>query len=165
MSRVLGDTVGSIGENKPSMLTLAQFQALYGPGWILADGSSCAGSKYAAITGFTTVPDHRGVGLRGKNNGRSDGNQNPDGELALGSFQSDAFGSHNHGGGSHVHDVRVVNYNTNPDGEIGPKGDSPYAPDHPGTVTSAPNSTVIQMQGGNETRMKNNTVNIFIRIN
>ena len=57
-----GLPVGSIVH---SMLTLSQFQALSGTGWVLADGGSCTGSTYSSVTGYNTVPDVRGTFLRG----------------------------------------------------------------------------------------------------
>lgn len=80
-----------IGMIIPSMLTEAQFQALNGTSWVLAQGQTATGTAYASITGQSTIPDLRGMFLRGKNNGRVDGNQDSGGERALGSFQSDAL--------------------------------------------------------------------------
>lgn len=85
-------TVGSIlpvGTIIHSMLTTAQFQTQYGTNWVLADGSSCTGTKYASVTGATTVPDMRGKFLRGKNNGASGASYNPDGDLVLGTYTAD----------------------------------------------------------------------------
>src|ERR1700761_330867 len=77
--------VGSIVD---SLLTEAQFQAQLGnpnpATWILADGRNVAGSTYTDITGNSNIPDFRGLFRRGKNNGRADGFQNPDGEIGLG---------------------------------------------------------------------------------
>ena len=74
----------------------AALQALRGAGWVLADGRSVTGSAYATITGTTAIPDMRGLFLRGKNNGRTDGNKNPDGDLGLGAIQGDQIVSHVH---------------------------------------------------------------------
>jgi hypothetical protein len=82
---------GVIGEVKSCMLTEAQMQLAAGPGWILADGRSVAGSLYEIITGDSSVPDMRGQFLRGKNNGRIDGAEDPDGERDLGDSQVDAL--------------------------------------------------------------------------
>ncbi len=79
-----------------SMLTEAQYQALNGPGWVLADGRSVVGSAYAVLTGNTVAPDLRGQVLRGKNNSRADGQQDPAGEIALGTQQPDAIIQHTH---------------------------------------------------------------------
>jgi hypothetical protein len=104
------------------------------------------GSTYAAITGATTVPDMGGRTLRGKNNGNG---VNPDGELSLGAIQGDQFGSHTHvvqgyGAGSAAAFIR---------NDLG--GNANLRNLQPPTAAS----------GGNETRMKNVTVNIFIKIN
>ncbi|MCK5355243.1 MAG: hypothetical protein KAJ63_09005 [Methyloprofundus sp.] len=64
--------------------------------WVLADGKDVSGSAYAQVTGNSHIPDFRGVFLRGKNNGRNDGNENPDGDLALGIYQADIFAEHTH---------------------------------------------------------------------
>lgn len=152
-----------IGMIISSMLTEIQFQATNGVGWILADGRNVAGSQYATTTGLTTVPDLRGMVLRGKNNGRADGNQNPDGDSALGAFQSHQFGSHNHGGGSHAHNMTSNGTNGNA-GTAAPYS-SVAGPSYTNTDDIQASGTIISTEGGNETRMKNVTVNHFIKIN
>jgi hypothetical protein len=138
-----------IGTIIPSMLTQAQFNGQVGSGyWVIADGSSCTGTAYASVTGYVTVPDLRGVFLRGKNNGRSDGNQNPDGDLTLGTYQADAFASHTH------------SYPA--DGDNGLQNNN-HASN--GNGTGGTNSNTVASAGGNETRAKNVTVNYFIRVN
>jgi microcystin-dependent protein len=57
---------GNIGDMRHSMLSLAQFQSINGTGWVLADGSSCVGTKYQTITGNANIPDLRGRVLAGK---------------------------------------------------------------------------------------------------
>lgn len=180
MPKLLGDVNGSIGSVEQSMLTEIQYQALYGFGWIISDGRSVTGSRYSSITGSANVPDLRGVAIRGKNNGRSDGNQNPDGDLALGTYQGDLFTQHDHGGGSHTHNGNTSTENTNghrinygePFGIVGYQGGASYPSSNNGSLnhthsftTNGPNSTVAIIQGGNETRMRNGTANNFIRIN
>jgi hypothetical protein len=137
-----------IGTVVHSVLTLAQYQSLAGSGWVLAEGQSIVGSALHSLTGMTNAPDARGKSLRGKNNGASGINYNPDGDLALGSYQADAFASH-----SHQH---VLYGQTTTGGSYGipPQGSNPTA--QYGTTSSV---------GGNETRMKNITTNIFIKIN
>lgn len=134
-----------VGMIAHSMLTLAQFQAINGTGWVLADGGSIAGTKYAAITGTASAPDLRGMVLRGKNNSRADGNQNPDGESALGTYQADQIVSHTHPGNYAV-------TNTSSGWLLNGGNNVNFF----GTIANA---------GGNETRMKNVTVNIFIKVN
>lgn len=45
-----------IGEVKFASLTLEQFQTIAGTNWILANGQSSVGTKYALLTGNNTVP-------------------------------------------------------------------------------------------------------------
>lgn len=78
-----------VGAIMAAMLTQTQFQQQCGSEWVLADGSSASGTRYNSITGNANLPDLRGMYLRGKNNSRSDGNQDPDGEVALGTYQAD----------------------------------------------------------------------------
>jgi len=149
MPKLLDDSMGPIGSVIQSMLTESEFQSLYGTGWVLADGRSVTGSRYAAIKSTTTVPDMRGVFLRGKNNGRADGNQNPDGELAIGSYQADEIKGHAHS----------VNYLT---GAALNGGTFNFNATNVNTSTG---SASTSSAGGNESRPKNVTVNNFIRIN
>lgn len=130
-----------------AFLTEAQFQSQMGTQWILCDGRNVAGSDYAVLTGNTVVPDARGLVIRGKNNGRADGNQNPDGELAVGAFQADAFASHGHS-------LTGLNSGT---------GAAAFPPGGAGATLVMP--TAVNANGGNETRMKNLTGNHFIKIN
>ena len=64
--------------------------------WTLADGKIVSGTTYAALSANSPIPDLRGLFLRGKNNKRGDGHENPEGELALGQFQDDKFQEHMH---------------------------------------------------------------------
>jgi hypothetical protein len=150
--------VGTIVE---TMLTEAQFQAEVGnTNWILADGRNVAGSRYTTVTGNSNIPDLRGVFLRSKNNGRSDGNQNPDGDLALGTFQADMYASHNHPDPGHFHNLGAgylanTSYGSN---------NNTYM-DQTTVRSTFTAFTNIQPAGGNETRSKNVTVNCMIRVN
>lgn len=140
-----------VGSVMHSMLTTAQFTSQVGVGdWLLADGSSCAGTRYASLTGATTVPDLRGIILRGKNNGRSTSSGNSDGDLSLGTYQADQLQDH-------FHSVKWA-YNAGVD--YG--GDNNTGMDQNTTYNSgAANSANV----GNETRPRSVTVNIFIRVN
>lgn len=160
-----------------SRLTEAQFQSQNGIGWVLMDGRNVAGSLYAQITGINVLDDARGLVLRGKNNGRSDGNQNPDGDLALGAFQNQNFASHGHTQAQHRHteslsdgiaEANVASLfrsgwvNTaNP--VVGYGGIFNTSNGRRGLTTYQ--TPVINDNGGNETRMRNLTVNTFIKIN
>jgi hypothetical protein len=147
-----------VGTVVHSMLTLAQFQSIYGTTWVLADGGSATGSMYAAVTGSSTVPDMRGQFLRGKNNGRADGNQDPDGERLAGNLQGHQFASHNHGGSTAAQNLSR-NFGA---------GTGAYAAGTHGTDTTRAEGShahTINAEGGNETRPRNVAVNIFIKIN
>ena len=139
---------GVIGDVKTSMLSEAQFQALRDSSWILMDGRSVVGSGYETITGNTNIPDARGLVLRGKNNGRSDGKENPDGDVALGTFQDHEIVSHSH--------QKILAPQPAGAGNGTPQSSA-------GSETLRPTSN--NATGGNETRMRNTTVNFFIKIN
>jgi len=153
-------TMGVVGQIASSMLTEAQFQSINGPSWVLMDGRSVAGSEYATLTGNSTIPDARGMVLRGKNNGRIDGNQNPAADRSLGEYEADQFQGHwhqvsfyreQHPNGSGSTDYQFtgpINTNLN---------DHVRSP-----VTDGTNGVP---RTGAETRMKNITVNHFIKIN
>lgn len=60
--------------------------------WRLADGSSAAGTDWAAKTGRTNLPDIRGRFVRGKDNGASNAPTDP----ALDTVVADSIKSHDH---------------------------------------------------------------------
>lgn len=170
---------GNIGDFRESMLTLIQFQAINGPGWVLANGQSCVGSYYEEITGNTTVPDARGTVIRGKDNGSG---RNSSGDTALGTYQSDQNKSHAHGassgnnsvGHSHAYtDTRATWFVPTRMASI--VGGANAVSTDPGNATdnlttggeSAAHSHAITVNsdGGSEALMKNTTANIFIKIN
>lgn len=159
-------TSGVIGEIKASMMTLVQFQAQFGTNWVLANGGSAIGTKYATITGNVTLPDCRGMSLRGKNNGRADGNQNPDGDVALGTMQLDSMQNHAHPLGF---DIGTKNQGSDSLGNSGTR----FANGSTGSAngTFQPYLSGPTLDAGNgaprvagETRMKNVTVNYFIKV-
>lgn len=146
-----------VGDVRYSMLTEAEFQAQNGTNWVLMDGRNVAGSRYAAIKSVSTIPDHRGIAPRMKNNGRSDGSQNPDGDLALGTMQNDALQGH-------FHSV------SNAD-KVSTSG-GPWAPSGGGGALNSVSVNGPSNDGGsgsprtaNETRSRNLTMNAFIKIN
>lgn len=141
-----------VGDVRTSSLTEAQYQTEADGTWVLADGRDVTGSVYETITGNSTIPDLRGIFLRGKNNGRSDGNENPDGELATGTFQDDEIGSH-------THSLSVRSNNGAPN-----LNDNGYYASLDGSGTQGAKQTA-EASGGNETRPKAVTVNYFIKIN
>lgn len=60
------DDIG-IGNIIANAMTVTQFTAIHGNAYVVCDGSSCIGSRYHEITGYTSVPDLRGAFLRGYN--------------------------------------------------------------------------------------------------
>lgn len=156
-SLVNGQHIYQVGDVIHSMLTEAQFTSLRGEGWVMMDGRSVVGSVYEQITGSSTVPDARGQVLRCKNNGRSDGQQDPDGERALGSQQSHQIQSHNH----------VAGFGENRGGyaRYGLQSGLSSAFQYAGTGFSHTQAPLTSATGDNETRMKNICVNIFIKVN
>lgn len=142
ISRIVADSL-PIGTIVHSLLTESQFQEKLSTNWVLFDNRSIAGSLLSTLYGSSTLPDARGAVLRGKDHGLG---RNPDGDTALGTYQADEYESHSHtipyiaSGGSGGTN-RDLDPNVNP-----------------ATMSSG-------SSGGNETRMKNITVNIFIKIN
>ncbi len=121
--------------------------------WAPADGRVIQGSRYHAITNQNTVPDLRGMFLRGLNEfevsvPRKDGLQDPDGTgRVAGSFQVDTFESH-----QHKQDA-PRNFNSNG----GNNGNGRWAGHRKDDETSP--------SGDNETRPKNVAVYYYIKIN
>jgi hypothetical protein len=140
-----------VGSVVGSMLTEGVFQTETSVAWILADGRNVSGSAYSTKSGFSNVPDLRGVVPRGKNNGRSAASGNADGDLALGTYQGDQLGSHTHG-----HDQNFTGTNFTQDVDNGSnKSNTDYGLAY----------LNIHAAGGNESRGRNVTVNYMIRIN
>lgn len=153
-------TIGSIlpvGTVLHSMLSVAQFQAQYGTNWVLADGSSCTGTKYASVTGATTLPDMRGRFLRGKSH--ASGN-NPDGDLALGTYTADRTGPHNH-----QQRVRLGTSSVDASVPSGAGFGPVYTSNYTEVNESASGPLNTKNNTGTETAPRSITVNIFIRIN
>jgi microcystin-dependent protein len=108
-------TVGGIvGAIQQSVLTETQFAVAAGhdaANWVLADGRSVAGSKYAQITGNANVPDLRGAFIRAAGqNANSQSNWNGG---TVGSWHNDttraprntAFSGTTSDPGNHTHPV------------------------------------------------------------
>lgn len=164
-TREYGDTVLMllkallpVGSIIHSVLTEAQFQNIVGNGWVLYDDRDITGSKLHQLTGFTNLHDARGLTLRGKNNSRSDGKQNPGGDLGIGEYQADAFQGHSHSmpryAGNHTLNTTYMATGTSQNGTVD-TGSS-------GVTTLPPYGSPRVAE---ETRGKSLTVNIFIKIN
>jgi hypothetical protein len=149
-----------IGSIVPSLLTPVQFAKEAGDPptfdlikskWTLADDKGkVPGTRYAELTENSAIPDVRGTFLRGKNNGRRDGRENPENK-ELGEFQDDQFQDH-------VHE-----YNRG-GGGVGANLFAAPATNNDNTPR-APTVTITEGKHGTETRPRNVTVNYYIRIN
>ncbi len=126
--------------------------------WALADGRNVAGSRFATLSGGTTVPDLRGLFLRGLNVGRADGLQDTaGGGRVAGDYQGDAFASHNHTNGAYAFLSR-----TNPGfGTTGALTDGTGVGE-PDIQSVAP---LLAAGSGSETRSRNAAVYYYVRIN
>ena len=153
MAANINDLVNAIlpvGSIVDSMLTEVQFNSqMESATWVIADGRSCSGTRYSTLTGASTVPDLRGGFRRSKNNGRSDGKQNPDGDLALGAYTDGRNANHRHG-----ITLPVFALSSPTSGFI-------YDPENGGAT---PYSGQTSYDGGNDAAPKNVTVNSFIRV-
>ena len=151
------NSLGSVGEIRTSMLDEVMFQTQMDETWVLMDGRSVAGSFYEQLTGLSTLPDARGQFLRGKNNGRNDGDQDPAGERVLGNYQADAMQGHHHA-------VEVSNViNAGSGGGAG--GSSAYGTDVQEVLNPTSDGVNGTPRTDNETRPKNIAINYFIKVN
>jgi hypothetical protein len=141
--------VGSVVYSK---MTEAQFQAVKGVGWILSDGRSVVGSAYQTLTGQANCVDLRGLHVRGQNNGRSDGLQNPDG-TALRALQADGTKAHPH---ATVQPTNMAGTRNLGGGSGGAVYRRPFA----GTPTFA-----FDVNGATQMYCKYGVMNAFVRIN
>ena len=154
-----------VGDTVYSMLTEAQFQALRDTTWVLMDGRSVVGSEFETVTGDSTVPDARGQFLRGKNNGRIDGQENPDGDVVLGTQQTDAIQGHKH---NYTRSwLGANNFMHHPNTSVGlaTGADNPVVTSGNGVTDPVDDGSNGVPRTGLETRSKNITVNTFIKIN
>lgn len=146
-----------VGTILASMLPEDQFNQETGGGWVLADGRLAEGSRYAALTGSNTLPDLRGMFLRGMNGAREDGD--PDLSRTPGSKQLDE-------------NIRITAMNRRHTGH--------NPSDHPSNMSvpssgwsswittgdgSAHENGLRVFVSGEETRPKNISVYYYIKIN
>jgi hypothetical protein len=152
--------VGSIID---SMLNETQFNAVSGAPsgtyWVPCDGRDCTGSAYATISGYSSVPDLRGVFRRGLNNfgtafnTRSDQYANPDdlgGNFVNGQMTAARVGPHVH--------------NTTAGGGFGPVSPYNLTPAETNQYR-AHQTTDIPSGGGLDTAPTNASIITYIRIN
>jgi len=106
-----------VGEIVASMLDVPTFEKLNNVTdkvkWVLANGIACPNSDYLTLdpVKHATLPDLRGVFLRGKNHNRDKATGNAEGDLELGAYQG--YATHMPlapfvvtGDGSHDHTIK-----------------------------------------------------------
>lgn len=161
---------GRVGDIRYSILSEEQFQELHGKDWELLRGQEVPFDS--ALRNFwreSHLPDARGVFLRGSNHGRPRKEGNPEGTLTIGTYQSDSFKRHNHSGKTGEDTPDHTHGHSHP----GVYGDGGYARgDNRGGAyhqaetrgASTRHRHSIQSEGDAETRPRNITVNVFIKI-
>ncbi len=153
-----------VGSIEGSLLDETDYQAERGVGWVLMDGRDITGSRLAEVTGLTDIPDARGMFLRGKNYTRPSGTGNPDGDLAVGTYQADENASHSHvfsfslGAGNRP--VASIDLTAGLQSDEDPDDNRLNVEETQGDFP-----LTIDNAGGDESRPKNTTLNWFIRIN
>lgn len=154
---------GHVGEVRYSILTEPQFQEIYGPEWELMKGQAIPiDSDLLHLWGRPHVPDARGLFLRGCNHDRTGEFTDHDHRgLAVGATQKDEFKRHNHGGGSHQHELH---FEFNASRSTGSCFNTMAEFHKFGVRHTQPSGDIILPMGGSETRPKNLTVNIFIKL-
>lgn len=176
----VGNNLVPIGTVIASTLTQAQMDAQCGAGlWLLANGSA-APAAYATATGQANLPDLRGVFLRGKNNGRNDGKQDPMGDNALGTYEGDQMQDHMH---NWLNDGTASGLGIPAPSVYAPAGGGWFGftsltwsgvtnfPPHVGNVTTVNGDwsngagmSLFAARVGTETRPKSLVVNYFIKV-
>lgn len=163
--------IGQVGDIKNSILTEAQFQSIHGALWVLMDGRDVTNSTYHLVTSNTNIPDARGQYIRGKNNGRSDGKENPAGELSEGTQQGEdtklnGISIATVGADAHAH-AAGVGY-CGGFGSFGSGTTGNLQGCHNGTrdatTANGAHGHTITLNGDNETRPNTVIVNYFIKI-
>jgi len=123
--------------------------------WSPLDGRAVTGSRYATVTGSNTLPDARGMFLRGLNEFdnirgvRADGNQDPQAGRLVGQYQADDYLSHQH-------TVTEMIADNNIDGV---DSTTTFSGEHHNEQRAT------GLAGGAETRAKNIALYYYIKIN
>lgn len=151
---------GSIGDIKYSLLPPDEFLPI-NTGWVLMDGQSIKGTPLSTLLAIDSIPDARGMFIRGMNEKRNDGKGNPE-PKKLGEYQEDKIVFHKH-------DVlkanTVVEIHHKENGEKGIYGGNTATMFEDGNNKSA-YTTLNQdvSMGAPETRPKNISVYIYVKI-
>lgn len=144
---------GALGDVKYSMLDEVAFIAENGDCWVMMDGRNVASSNLAQYLPSNTIPDPRGYFLRSydtRTTGRVDKDRTP--TDAVGQPQNDAFEEHQH---------ELTNFDPNGSFLATEGGSTRRIIQHQANYSGRLTGTA----GGSETRPKNISMNIYIRIN
>lgn len=149
---------GAVGDAKYSILAIDDFQELNGDCWVLMEGQNVSSSTLGTY-GINELPDARGYFVRAHDTHDHDDPNRVDLDrsttLPVGSIQLDEFKQHNHNLGSHGL-MRTYTLNSSATGGFDNTIGEPNIRDLP---LQMPN------RGGTETRPKNITLYLYIRIN
>jgi hypothetical protein len=102
---LFGQNADKIGDIKYSLLEPNIFIKLHDSTWVLMDGRDIGGSALSRL-GWKTIPDARGVFLRGMNVNRDIHTGDESGNRPVGSYQKDQLMHH-----KHSIDIAVTNDN------------------------------------------------------
>lgn len=170
---------GAVGDVKYSILNPDEFRLENGDCWVPMDGRSIAGSKLAARTGRSSIPDGSGLFIRSQEfNGGANNDPDRTSATAIATIQQHELFRHNHttspaGEHSHSHrDKRTGEDWAAPlggdaiDSDMYANGDGTGGFDEIRRTGTEPNHVhQISETGGNETRPKNINLWTYIRIN
>lgn len=149
---------GALGDAKYSILAIDDFQEVNGDCWVLMEGQNISSSRLGAY-GYSEIPDARGYFIRAHDTHDHDDPDRVDQDrsttLPVGSIQMDQFKSHNHNLGAHGL-MRTYTLNSSATGGFDNTITEPNIRDLP---LQMPN------RGGTETRPKNISLYLYIRIN
>lgn len=163
-----------IGTIIPSMLDPKEFAETVGDPdpsdfdpaiskWVLADGQKdITISQYGQFKSHT--PDLRGMFLRGMNEGRNDGKQDPEHNRTAGDYQQDTLQQHAHETTATGYQFKVRDEDSHYKWDNGKK-DLGYTSDGDADIVPAKVTSVKGDKVAKETRPKNVAVYFYIKIN
>lgn len=163
---ISSEPTSSVGDVRYSVLPPDAFMKL-NPGWILMDGaeSKTSDSIFKKSTlfldyQFKSVPDARGVFVRGMNMGRPLEKGDPDGDLPIGRYQPDGIKKHTHEFSiSFGYFCGWVNNNV----WTGDRPGNPMSVNNPECKIKISNSG--ENLSGEETRPRNIALYVYIKVN
>lgn len=148
-------SVGAVGDVKYSILEPEKFVKENGEGWVLMQGQDIKGTDLWKLTGIETLPDARGVFIRGANIKRKPEEGDPDVNRQIGSYQADSFKKHSH-------PVGPLNLGWNIEGNGGPHRIE--TDDGAGSWANYDVKQTAEDVGGDETRPRNINLYTYIKV-